>query len=53
MDFEAFLKEAASLLDLQWRRFLPLTYPTLIVPVFPAEKIYQKFRPVASPLSLP
>jgi len=24
---------------------LPLTYPTLFVPIFPAEKIYQKFNP--------
>jgi len=24
---------------------LPLTYPTLFVPIFPAEKIYQKFDP--------
>jgi chemotaxis protein methyltransferase CheR len=24
---------------------LPLTYPTLFVPIFPAEKIYQKFSP--------
>jgi chemotaxis methyl-accepting protein methylase len=23
----------------------PLTYPTLFVPIFPAEKIYQKFNP--------
>lgn len=25
--------------------FLPLTYPTLFVPIFPEEKIYQKFSP--------
>jgi chemotaxis protein methyltransferase CheR len=25
--------------------FLPLTYPTLFVPIFPTEKIYQKFSP--------
>jgi chemotaxis methyl-accepting protein methylase len=25
--------------------FLPLTYPTLFVPIFPTEKIYQKFNP--------
>lgn len=25
--------------------FLPLTYPTLFVPILPAEKIYQKFSP--------
>jgi chemotaxis methyl-accepting protein methylase len=25
--------------------FLPLTYPTLFVPIFPAEKIYRKFNP--------
>jgi chemotaxis methyl-accepting protein methylase len=25
--------------------FLPLTYPTLFVPTFPAEKVYQKFDP--------
>jgi chemotaxis methyl-accepting protein methylase len=24
---------------------LPLAYPTLFVPTFPAEKIYQKFGP--------
>ena len=24
---------------------LPLTYPTLFVPIFPKEKIYQKFSP--------
>ncbi|HUL32052.1 MAG TPA: CheR family methyltransferase [Thermodesulfobacteriota bacterium] len=24
---------------------LPLTYPTLFIPIFPAEKIYQKFNP--------
>jgi chemotaxis protein methyltransferase CheR len=28
--------------------FLPLTYPTLFVPIFPAEKIYQKFNPESS-----
>jgi chemotaxis protein methyltransferase CheR len=25
---------------------LPLAYPTLFVPIFPAEKIYQKFNPI-------
>jgi len=25
--------------------FLPLTYPTFFVPIFPAEKIYQRFNP--------
>jgi chemotaxis methyl-accepting protein methylase len=24
---------------------LPLTYPTLFVPIFPTEKIYRKFNP--------
>jgi chemotaxis methyl-accepting protein methylase len=24
---------------------LPLAYPTLFVPIFPTEKIYQKFNP--------
>lgn len=28
--------------------FLPLTYPTLFVPIFPTEKIYQKFNPNSS-----
>jgi chemotaxis methyl-accepting protein methylase len=27
--------------------FLPLTYPTLFVPIFPTEKIYQKFSPTS------
>jgi chemotaxis protein methyltransferase CheR len=28
--------------------FLPLTYPTLFVPTFPTEKVYQKFDPKSS-----
>jgi chemotaxis methyl-accepting protein methylase len=32
--------------------FLPLTYPTLFVPVFPEEKIYQKFSPKSLTSSL-
>mgnify|MGYP001438176108 CR=1 FL=1 len=46
------LKEKGSLI-IGRDEFLPLTYPTLFVPVFPAEKIYQKFSPLASPLSSP
>lgn len=32
--------------------FLPLTYPTLFVPIFPTEKIYQKFSPESLAISL-
>ena len=32
--------------------FLPLAYPTLFVPILPAEKIYQKFSPKPLPPSL-
>jgi chemotaxis methyl-accepting protein methylase len=32
---------------------LPLTYPTSFVPIFPAEKIYQKFNPKSLTPSLP
>ena len=43
-------KIAASLkkdgyLVIGWDESLPLTYPTLFIPTFPTEKIYQKFSP--------
>jgi chemotaxis methyl-accepting protein methylase len=41
------LKEAGYLV-IGWDESLPLTYPTLFIPAYPQEKIYQKFSSVKS-----